>query len=238
MLQITRRVDYALIALTHLALHPNQRMSSRELAEVYSLSRALGVKTKELKDRLGDHKQLPTVQETSTEITTELRDLHKRFARDLAAKHKDERLPFRMQKSTLVKSQREARQKQSHFHQQRHITETQNRQARIRRGLGGAWDFITGARKRQLKSNGLETKQCAERDLKERDNMIYEHLEQRQTIQEKYQSLRDKHQSEKLALNANFMQSLNKGELMQSFNEVAPAVKQEQKPNHSPELGL
>jgi len=40
-LQITRRVDYALIALTHLALHPNQRINSRELAEGYSLSRPL-----------------------------------------------------------------------------------------------------------------------------------------------------------------------------------------------------
>ena len=41
MLQITKRVDYALIALTHLALHPGELASARELAESYHLSRPL-----------------------------------------------------------------------------------------------------------------------------------------------------------------------------------------------------
>lgn len=41
MLQITKRVDYALIALTHLGVHPGERFSARELAEAYQLSRPL-----------------------------------------------------------------------------------------------------------------------------------------------------------------------------------------------------
>ena len=41
MLQITKRVDYALIALAHLALHSGDRFSARELAETYHLSRPL-----------------------------------------------------------------------------------------------------------------------------------------------------------------------------------------------------
>ncbi|RMG11637.1 MAG: Rrf2 family transcriptional regulator [Planctomycetota bacterium] len=41
MLQITKRVDYALIALTHLALHPGERFSARGLAEAYHLSKPL-----------------------------------------------------------------------------------------------------------------------------------------------------------------------------------------------------
>ncbi|MGE0707847.1 MAG: Rrf2 family transcriptional regulator [Planctomycetota bacterium] len=41
MLQITKRVDYALIALTHLALNTGERASARELAEGYHLSRPL-----------------------------------------------------------------------------------------------------------------------------------------------------------------------------------------------------
>ena len=41
MLHITKRVDYALITLAHLALHPGQRFSARELAEAYVLSRTL-----------------------------------------------------------------------------------------------------------------------------------------------------------------------------------------------------
>ncbi len=41
MLQITRKVDYALIALTHLAIHPGERFSARELAETYHLSKTL-----------------------------------------------------------------------------------------------------------------------------------------------------------------------------------------------------
>ncbi len=41
MLQITKRVDYAMIALTHLALHTSERFSARGLAEAYELSRPL-----------------------------------------------------------------------------------------------------------------------------------------------------------------------------------------------------
>jgi Rrf2 family protein len=40
-LQITKKVDYALIALTHLALHPGERFSARELAGTYHLSQTL-----------------------------------------------------------------------------------------------------------------------------------------------------------------------------------------------------
>lgn len=37
MLQLTKRLDYALIALTHLAVHADERVSARELAEVYQM---------------------------------------------------------------------------------------------------------------------------------------------------------------------------------------------------------
>ena len=41
MLQITKRVDYALVALSHLALHPGERYSARGLAGAYFLSNTL-----------------------------------------------------------------------------------------------------------------------------------------------------------------------------------------------------
>jgi Rrf2 family protein len=41
LLQITKRVDYALITLTHLALHRHERFSARALADTYTLSRTL-----------------------------------------------------------------------------------------------------------------------------------------------------------------------------------------------------
>ncbi len=41
MLQITKRVDYALVALSHLALHPGERYSARGVADAYHLSNTL-----------------------------------------------------------------------------------------------------------------------------------------------------------------------------------------------------
>jgi Rrf2 family protein len=41
LLQITKRVDYALVALSHLALHPGERQSARGLADAYFLSQTL-----------------------------------------------------------------------------------------------------------------------------------------------------------------------------------------------------
>ena len=68
--------------------------------EVYSLTKALNVKTKELTARLGEHKKLPTIADITLKRTTELRHLHKKFTTQLADKHKAERLPYRMQKKT------------------------------------------------------------------------------------------------------------------------------------------
>jgi Rrf2 family protein len=41
LLQITKRVDYALVALSHLAHHPGSRFSARCLADAYQLSGTL-----------------------------------------------------------------------------------------------------------------------------------------------------------------------------------------------------
>ncbi len=210
--------------------------------EVYSLTRSLGVKTKELKARLGDNKTLDTVETVNAKIAKEQGVLHKNYARELALKHQLERQPFKKKKTSMIKVQREERAALKDFHEQRHTQETQIRQAKIRKGLGGLWDFFTGSSKKQHRRNEIEAKQCALRERKEKEILINQHLNQRQDLQAQYKNLRQQHYLEKTQLNASFVQSAQsitqKGALKHAFNQSVKPDKPDIKPALKPELGL
>ncbi len=210
--------------------------------EVYSLTRSLGLKTKALKARLGDNKNLDSIETVNAKIANEHSVLHKRHARELALKHQLERQPFRKKKASMIQAQRMERATLKNFQKQRHIQETKSRQAKIRKGLGGLWDFFTGTSKKQHRRNEAEAQRSALRDKKEREVMINNHLNQRQNLQGQYQDLRQQHHLEKTQLNASFVQSAQgiaqKGALKHSFNHNAKPDELELKQDIKPELGL
>jgi len=210
--------------------------------EVYSLTRALGVKTKELKARIGDNKTLPTIETINLKIADEGQTLHKRYVRELTLKHQIETQPFIQQKSTMIKSQRRERSLLKTFHEQRHIKDTQNRQTKIRKGLRGLWDFITGSSKIQHQHNEVEAQQSALRDKKERGIMINQHINQRQKLQTQHSTMLERHQLEKMKLQSNFVQHLEGYkqtiDISSEFNSAAKPDIEKPSPTISPNLSL
>jgi hypothetical protein len=102
--------------------------------EIYSLSRASGVKTKELKARLGDPKDLQSTEEAKAFIAERMTPKLKAWAKEAQAKAEKQNLAAQYQREQMVQRQRHAREQLRRQQEQRWLAEERKRAARTPRG--------------------------------------------------------------------------------------------------------
>ena len=107
--------------------------------EVYSIARQTKVKTKDVKARLGDAVELPSVEEAHQSFAHEMQFSLKAMQERLIEKNERYSQRFEMRRTELVQRQRSERQSLVDQHEARSLDESKARQARFRRGLGGIW---------------------------------------------------------------------------------------------------
>ena len=112
--------------------------------EVYSLSRYAGVTAKDIESRLGDRKQLPSLEATKAEIAKVISYKLHVFIEDAerAAKNRLAMVEFR--RSEMVTRHHVERAKLSTAHEKRWLVETNQRAHQLPRGLSGLWQRLTG----------------------------------------------------------------------------------------------
>ncbi|WP_416899504.1 MAG: relaxase/mobilization nuclease domain-containing protein [Minwuia sp.] len=159
--------------------------------EVYSLSRYTGVKAKQLRERLGDEDKLSSVEDASKRMAKAMAQKMERFQDELTARQDAEKQRYETQRVELVERQRAERMALSTAQAQREVSEHQDRQARLRRGVLGLWDRLTGARKQTLESNALEADLARQRDQQERDKQVFAQIQQRREMIEASRKERD-----------------------------------------------
>jgi hypothetical protein len=168
--------------------------------EVFAISRCVGIKAKDVAARLGEPENLPSVGETVDrlrgEVGAKLR-LHIAEARRIATAAMT---PLREKKDNLRREHQAARAKLDRAIGQRAAAEQTARQARIRRGIMGVWDIMTGRYFRVRKQNELEAQFARERDRTERQALIAKQLKERQALQTDIKALRTRHATQILAL--------------------------------------
>jgi hypothetical protein len=151
--------------------------------EVYAIARQIGVKTKDVRARLGDAKALPSVKEAIASIGTEMTQTLTRFQTDISVKQQAQKQVFKQHRQTLVSQQRTERETFTTKTEQRRIDEAQQRQARFRNGFGGLWDRVRGEHKRIAEKNLREAQTAMQRDRNEKDQLIFKQLKQRRALQ-------------------------------------------------------
>lgn len=150
--------------------------------EVYSLSRWCGVKAKELRQRLGDGSDLPSVHEAikllNANATLEKpasshhQDIqHSQFLRD-----------YKKKLSALVIRQREERQTLRKRQMARNVKEIKSRQSRLPTGLKAVFARLTGRYQRLLNKFASEAQTCETRNRKETQAFIDRHLAERREL--------------------------------------------------------
>ena len=151
--------------------------------EVYSLSRWLGIKKKQLKEKLGELETLPSVKTTIANIDQKLAKRVQDFIQDLKQKQKQRFTYLQSQKTRMQIRHKTQRENLAFKQRQRWIDETKQRQTRLSTGIRGIWTRITGKHQRIIKENEIEAYEALTRDKQQKEALIHKQLDQRQPLQ-------------------------------------------------------
>lgn len=168
--------------------------------EVYSLSRWLGVKSKELKQRLSEPEHLPDVQQVKIEISQSMNDVLKRHIDSVHQQRKTDYAPLKRTIQTMKTQHRNQRDTLEQQQQERWQQEEQQRIVRLPRGLSGIWHRFTGKYRAIKHHNQQEVQDNDIRDRDERQALINRQLQERQRLQERVTQVRDKYHQDMLVL--------------------------------------
>lgn len=158
--------------------------------EVYSLSRWLGVKAKELKSRLGDEKELPTIETVKTRMDLALVQRAEKLTHDIQAHYTTRFAPIVRQKAVLVERQQQERNALAQQQEKRRHEETLERQARLNKGLRALWDHFTGRHSKIIQQNEAEAYAALQRDKMQKDALVTRQIDERRVLQERFDDLR------------------------------------------------
>lgn len=78
--------------------------------------------------------------------------------------------------------------------------ETEARQARLNKSLGGVWDWLSGRAKQVRQQNRFEAWEALKRDQTERDTLIARQLDERRAHQQNILELRERQRDERADL--------------------------------------
>ena len=148
--------------------------------EVYSLSRWLEVKTKELRARLGEFSELPNVEEAIALLNHQYSkpDNNKDHARQIV-EHKSKVVD-------LVLKQRDERQALSQTLETRRIEEIKARQSQMPTGIRAVWSRLSGQYQRICNILTSEAKASETRDSLETQALIERHLAERRALDREF----------------------------------------------------
>jgi hypothetical protein len=150
---------------------------------VYSLSRWTGAKTKELKARLGDPASYLSVEETQAKIAATLSETQNRLLQEIEDNHHKQMEKLLAHKRRIVDRHRQERQELLNRQKDRAHAEALERNKRLRKGIMGLWDWVTGKRQKMKALIAQETEHAKQRDEAERQVLRQRQLKERREIQ-------------------------------------------------------
>lgn len=148
--------------------------------EVYAIPKWTGLKTKDVRAKLGDPAQFRSVAETKAHIAESMQPALSRWDKELAEQEAQEKARQEQERQALMERQRAERERLDASQKRRLAAERRLRQARFRAGLRGLWDRLRGEHERIRRLGEQEAWAAHLRDQSERDDLIFRHIEARQ----------------------------------------------------------
>ena len=175
---------------------------------VYALPRWLGLKSKEVKDRLGSPNQLPSVDVRKAELKTKVTDKLRDFLREAKDRQSRAIKPLNDERAVLVQQHRQERERLRIKQNARAEVEAKERASRLRKGLSGLFDRLTGRARQIREQNAAEAFEASKRDQKQRDDLAVLQMEDRRSLQGRFDHLRNRHKDDRRLLAREVMQFL------------------------------
>lgn len=188
--------------------------------EVHSVARLAGVKSKELAERLGNTDALPSVGDVRAAIAERAsREMRSRLL-ELGRAQRSDSQDLVGQHRALVEAQRIERSRLQDLQKERWAEEARQRQSRIRRGIFGLWDMVTGTMSRAQSNNDKEVLESYRRDKEQCEALFEAQMRERSDFQEKIALMRFEHRQERMQV-ARHLARLFKSGKQTILNETA-----------------
>ena len=161
--------------------------------EVISVSRAIGKKAKEIAARLGKPGELASVEETRQRIAQEIAPRIKAHRDEARARAARELQPLEARRRAMHKQHATERARMDAGQQARREQEARERAQRLRKGISGLWDRLTGRHAKTQKQNEMEALWVLQLDREQRQGMIDAQLHERRILKAEIREERLRH---------------------------------------------
>ncbi len=152
--------------------------------EAYSLSRAAGVKTRDIAARIGKPDTLSSVEATKAEIADGMTEKMRRFIKDVERDGKRRLAMIDFRKAEMNAQHEIARASLGEAQEKRWKAEEKRRADRLPKGMSGLWHRLTGRFSAIKAQNEQETLEALHRDRAEKDALIALQIDERQMLQQ------------------------------------------------------
>ncbi len=150
--------------------------------EVFSISRWLDLKAKDVRAKLGDGMSLRSVEQARARIRRKTNDVQSEDLDEATRQVRKKLRDLEARRVELVKNQRAERRMLSEKQAERRNEENRIRAARLPTGLKALWFRVTGKYREIAEQNVDEKFACDVRDKTERQRLIEQHLRERQRL--------------------------------------------------------
>jgi hypothetical protein len=195
--------------------------------EVYSLSRWLGVKKKELKAKLGDYAELPSADQAREFLQSRMQQGTAQLLAEKRAMFKERKKPVVQELRQLVKIQRKEREELLERQRERWITETKTRAGRFAKGVSGIWDAVTGKHAEIRERNEREASAAHSRDRAEMEAMVRRHLDESRDLHKTLNFYKDQHREEEWQLKKQIAGHINAATAPEKPKDSQQAIKEQ-----------
>ena len=158
--------------------------------EVYAIAKYVGQRTTDVRAKLGDPQTLPSLAETKELIASRMTARIKSYIAESRAAFRKDAAVLALKKAELTQRHKQQRERLRQRHNTRWTAENNRRAARLRRGLRGIWDRLTGTYRHLRRENERETLLAFRRDEAEKHKLIVRQLDQRQVLQKRIKGRR------------------------------------------------
>ena len=163
--------------------------------EKYAISKWVGIRAKQVPAKLGEANHLPTVDQAHAKAAGMVTGRLKEMQAEQSHIHKLEKHRIAAEGESKLVEQMAERERLDKDQAQRSRIEEAQRQARLRRGLFGLWDRVTGKRRRTELQNQFEAAKAKERDAVARQQVKTRHENENKATRRKAETEKSRYQS-------------------------------------------
>jgi len=164
--------------------------------EPLSLNRYSGLKTREIEGRIGTPDKLPSVGQAQLAMQARMTAKVKRTLLNIRKKQRQELEPLNTARNEMKARHKEIRTTLKQAQEKRWQQEELKRAKRLRKGLMGLWDRLTGKRGKISRQNKQEAEEALKRDKNQKQDLINKQMQERWALQKEFKTLYKKHRQE------------------------------------------